>query len=122
MPSRSAREQGRCQRRNTREQVGRLPNDAAAALADMPEKGRLKRRRERQQRHRGTPTASLRRVTRVAAPESEPEQDGREGQHREVISRPLLVAGGDPAVLLEAVDEALDDIALAVRTTVKTRV
>src|SRR3954468_18538048 len=41
--------------------------------------------------------------------------------HGEVVGRALLVAGGDAAELLQAVDQALDEIATPVRSTVEVR-
>src|SRR4051794_18784507 len=41
--------------------------------------------------------------------------------HGEVVGRALLVAGGDAAELLQAVDQALDEIATPVRGTVEVR-
>ena len=39
-----------------------------------------------------------------------PEQDHAEGDHGEVVGSAFLVAGGDAAPLLEAVDQALDSL------------
>src|SRR6266700_974384 len=43
-----------------------------------------------------------------------PEQNHGDRHHRLVVDRALLVAGGDPPVLLEPVEAALDPVALAV--------
>src|SRR5690242_5846026 len=48
-----------------------------------------------------------------------PEQDRSEGEHREVVRRPLVAARRDPPVLLEAVHEALDPVAAAIRLAVE---
>src|SRR5215204_3353682 len=47
-------------------------------------------------------------------PTLEPEQDRGQREHPQVVGGPLLVAGGDPAPLLEPVDQPLDHVALPV--------
>jgi hypothetical protein len=49
---------------------------------------------------------------------SDPEHQGGEGAHREVVGGPLLVARGDAAALLEAADEPLHPVPLAVHGAV----
>ncbi len=44
----------------------------------------------------------------------EPENDGGDDDHRSVVDHALLVARGEPAPLLEAVDAALHDVATRV--------
>ena len=50
---------------------------------------------------------------------SQPEGDGGDREHREVVDRPFLVAGGDATELLQAVNEPLHDIALPVGVLVE---
>jgi hypothetical protein len=49
----------------------------------------------------------------------QPQDDSREGEHREVVLGALLVAGRDAPVLLEAINEPFDPIALSVRRAVE---
>ncbi len=51
----------------------------------------------------------------ILAPTSQPEHNGGDGEHRPIIDRSFLVAGGDVPELLQAVDQPLDDIPLPVR-------
>src|SRR4030095_10025630 len=53
---------------------------------------------------------------------SQPQQDHRDRHHRLVVDPALLVAGGDAAVLLEAVDAPFHLIAQLVRGLVEARV
>jgi hypothetical protein len=41
---------------------------------------------------------------------SQPEGDRSDGEHRQIVDGPLLIAGGNAPELLEAVDESLDDV------------
>ncbi len=54
------------------------------------------------------------RLGRVCKLRLQPEQDHAQHDHGEVIDAALLVAGGDAAELLEAVDQTLDPVALPV--------
>ena len=49
----------------------------------------------------------------------QPEHDGGHGEHRQVVDGPLLVAGGNPAELLEPVHQAFDHIPLPVGSPVE---
>src|SRR5947208_1468820 len=50
---------------------------------------------------------------------SQPEHDGGDGEHRQVVDGPFLIAGRDPTELLQAVDQPLHDIPLPIRILVK---
>jgi hypothetical protein len=52
----------------------------------------------------------------------DPEHQRREREHREVLRGALLVARGDPAALLQPVDQPLDAIPLALHRTVERAV
>lgn len=54
-------------------------------------------------------------------PLSQPEADGRDGDEAAIVGEQLVVAGGDPAELLELVDEPLDEVALGAEAKVAAR-
>src|SRR5436305_1084078 len=51
---------------------------------------------------------------------SQPEGNGGDGEHRQVVDGPLLVSSGDAAKLLQAVDESLHDIPFPVGVLVES--
>jgi hypothetical protein len=55
----------------------------------------------------------------VSAKSYEPEHGHAEGDHGEVVGRPLLVAGRDAAILLEPTNQPLDLVALTIRGPVE---
>src|SRR3954447_6268724 len=57
--------------------------------------------------------------TRACLQSSEPEADHADGQHGAIVDPALLVAGRDPAVLLQAVDQPLDPVPEPVRLAVE---
>src|SRR3954469_19237367 len=59
------------------------------------------------------------RPARACLQSSEPEADHADGQHGAIVDPALLVAGRDPAVLLQAVDQPLDPVPEPVRLAVE---
>src|SRR3954468_4388598 len=52
--------------------------------------------------------------TRACLQSSKPEKDCSDGDHGEIVGGTLFVSGGDASKVLQPVDHALDDVALAV--------
>lgn len=50
---------------------------------------------------------------------SEPEGDGGESKHGQIVVSAFLIAGSDPTVLLESVDESLHTVAFAVDSLIE---
>src|SRR5947209_9831856 len=57
--------------------------------------------------------------TRSCFQMSEPEHDGSNGEHRQVVDRAFLVAGRDAPELLQTVDQPLYDIPLAIGSLIE---
>lgn len=50
---------------------------------------------------------------------SEPEKNGDDSDHSAIVGSALLVSSGDPAELLQPIDEPLDAVALTIRFPVE---
>src|SRR5579859_5767643 len=62
----------------------------------------------------GQPPILLWRTTRACFQMSQPESNGGDGEHRQVVDGPFLIVGRYAPELLEAVDQPFDDIALPI--------